>query len=224
MYPIITPVSIPKIDPPINIGNFIIDRTNFKWQNQPYAYDAIRHLTFYWKMYKLYLNGMPLDKEEAFLEITLSNGQKFKEDFGLHGFKKAIYLIPLGGAIFNATTKAHKNCLTLAAAHRFVAQRTFEQRYLYYLDQLKKNGYFLYDNKRFFSDGRIETKNMDEFHISNDVLSDLKSYEITLSKEKKAIQQWAHDIGINISALKITTKTDGDVFSALLQMLRKQQT
>lgn len=224
MPSITTLVPIPKIAPPIVIGNFIICQSNFKWQNQPYEYDVIRHLTFYWKMYTVSINGLPVDKEEAFLEITLSNGQKFKEAFGLHGFKKAIHLIPFGGTIFNAATKAHKNCTTLAAAHRFVAQRTFEQRFLYYRDQLRNYGYFLYDNNRFFSDVRIEAKNMDEFHISNDLLNDGKSAEITLTKNKKTLQQLAHEFGINISALTISTKTDGDVFYALLEILKKQQT
>lgn len=192
----------------IAIGNILVTDNSFRYLNQQYSFNEIKHITFYW-VTDAGFDPNGFKTEEASLEITLYNNQKLKESVGHHEFK-----IPFS----KSSVKMGKKGETLAEACKLLYEKTFDRRFTYYANQLKTDGYFVYDDKFFFYDGRVVSEKgkyweKGEFRVTDN--PEIDRYTITLSIIKGGF------FSLKNRYLIISLKTDKDVFLALFEILRK---
>lgn len=201
----------------LQIGKLIVTDNGFVWENQQYSFDSISHLTFYWEVYSNSVNNVKTTTEKALLDITLVNQNNIHIGSGDHGIKSII-----GGKMFSnfASEKAQHDCKLLSRAYQILSEKSFNQRYLYYANQLKKSGYFIYDSNYFFHDGRVLSRKKGEFKITDN--PKFGAFSLILSKSQKtSFQKFADVLWNNIYDLTISTKIDKDVFHYLFNALLK---
>jgi hypothetical protein len=189
--------SVQNIKPPIAIGDILVTDNSFRYLNQKYTFNEIKHITFYW-FTEFDESGSKTEK--AFLEITLNNNQKLKERVSHYELK--IF------SFSKSSVKMGKKVETLAEACKLLLEKTFDNRFTYYVNQLKTDGYFVYDDKFFFYDGRVVSREGSEFRVTDNPKID--QYIMTLSKPENKY-------------LSILLKTDRDVFLTLFQILLKSE-
>jgi DnaJ domain len=202
----------------LQIGKLIITANGFSWKNQDFSYNEIAHITFYREIMRNSVNFVKNATEHALLDISLANQNKIHIATGDHGLQ---YII--GGNYFSdqPSKKSHSDSVALSHACKILSENTFKHRLVHYANQLTKSGYFIYDNKYFFHDGRVLSGNKGEFLFTDN--PQFSAFELVLSKPPAtALQKITSALSGYGSALKISTRTDNDVFHYLFDVLLNQ--
>ncbi len=181
--------------------DFSLSGDSFSWKGQGYNISTIIHIGFYRSITTHKTNFVETGKtEKALLSLTFDNGQTLKLSFDEQGF------------FWNKDrTQEIKN---LADFYSYLLQFTFERRVKLYEDQIKRDGYWMYENCHFYPRKKVVFRGKD-FNVSSS--SFLRSYGCIEMRKK--------DFGVldkikrEVSITKIpqfSTVTDTDVIFHLL--------
>ena len=139
-----------------------------------FKFDEILHLSFSWVNTSVRVNFVKApDRERAYLNIVLTNGERINLSFDEGGSWWRDVRSPLN---------LKREIKTVVDIYKILADRTFANRVLFYTEQLKQRGYFVYDDCRFYPGDKIIYKNK-EFHIKSTKF--LKYAESIVMRQKK---------------------------------------
>lgn len=182
--------------------------TGFIYNGCEHAYDQVTSLYFYYEITKV----------SVFL-VRAGNEHKADLNIYLEGCPKPIKirtgftLNPLA----NEYAASEKGAKSVIALYEQLAKRTFPFRLQRYKSMLDKHGYFFYDNRKFFADGRVSDGKR-EFNFKTDKPIYRRPFEVyyetpkTLGERLLNTLVWRQDFFIS-------TKHDADVFFSLVERL-----
>jgi hypothetical protein len=182
--------------------DFNLSGNSFSWKDRKYDVSRISHVGFYRSITTHKTNFVETGKtEKAKLTLTFDNGQTLNLSFD-----------ELGIFWNKNRTQQIQN---LADFYGYLSHITFDQRVKFYEDQIKQNGYWLYDDCYFYPRKKVVFRGKD-FEVSSS--SFLRSYGyIELRKKDFGMLD---KIKQEVSLTKIpqfSTITDTDVIFHLLE-------
>ncbi len=181
--------------------DFNLSGNEFSWKGRTYDISGINHIAFYRAITTHKTNFVETGKtEKALLTLTFNSGQTLSIS------------IDEQGIFFNKNRM--QQIEALAEFYGFLLHVTFEWRVKFYEEQIERNGYFVYDECRFYPRKKIVFRGKD-FDVNTS--SFLRSYGYIEMRKK--------DYGVldkikrEVSLTKIpqfNTLTDTDVIYHLL--------
>jgi hypothetical protein len=172
-----------------------------------YHYSCVRSIRYYAVETAHYANFIPTGR-------TTYNA---KIDIYVEGQENPIKVRPVGpiaDALLIGHSKEKAN--RVADIYPQLAERTFKFRQERYLKMLEQYGCFLYDDKRFFPDGRVtDGKQIINFRVATVYRSPFRVFvRMPKSIGKKLMHKFIKD-----QDFVVRTEYDADVFFALLSRL-----
>lgn len=183
----------------IKAGKITVMEDAFHYKGSVYVYEDIEHIYFYGVKATQTNLGIPTGGQASnmYLDLYLSNGKKLKSKVG------------------SLIIERKKTFNEFHCGYLYISKKTFAQRYNSYIKQIQDNGYFVYDDHRFYPDGRFglkgrASKNLRDFTFWRD------AFDIHL-KPKGDLPV----VGSFMQLFRriITTRLDQDVFLALMNKL-----
>ncbi len=182
--------------------DFDLGNDTFSYKRKTYNLNDILHIGFHRAITTHKTNFVEKGKtEEVSMPLTMSGGQK------------VVISVDEQGVFFNSNKSSEIK--KIVEFYSYLTQFTFDRRVSFYESQIKKNGYFEYDQCRFYPRHKIVFRGRD-FNLSE--TSFLKSYGSVEMRKK--------DFGLldkikrEVSLTKIpqfSTITDTDVIFYLLE-------
>lgn len=184
-----------------------LDSEGFTFKEEFFEYARVISLYYYYEVttHQLAFGG-DLGKDHfSRIEILLDGREKPVQ------IRSDIALTYLG---MDSTESSAKQVQQLYSDLR---EKTVGHRLGRYLEMLDRYGYFIYDQKKFYPDGRVIDPKMGELNLKTDGPIYREPFRIYYEREKTPLQKLAHlwtDQEYNIS-----TFYDPDVFFYLLKQL-----
>ena len=180
--------------------------TGFKYDDCHYAYNQVSSLFFYYVVTDVRMN------------VFLHAGSDHQADLDIYvdGRTKPIKIRT--GIYFTYLTidRTEKRAKSVIELYHLLARETFRFRLQRYVDMLAKHGYFIYDGKKIFSDGRVSDGKR-EINLKTDrpILRKpfMVYYEIQKTFTEKLLHLW------DLQDFIIITRHDADAFFCLLDRL-----
>lgn len=167
----------------------------FSFKGDFHKFDDIMHLDFYWKKTQVSYNFAKMPTyDTAILSVEKDN--------------EKIVKIKLEGS--------EEQCNKIFYIYSLLSEKTFVKRYNLYINEMDKNGYFIYDGKYFFPNGKVLSPNKEEYNIKDNPIRE--PFKLTLSKPKNKFKQFIESAWGGVD-LYISTSKDQDVFFTLLKTL-----
>lgn len=190
---------------PIDAGRIMIYPSSFSYKNEMFDISEIQHISFYWEKY---FSGIkyarcPEGARMKMLIQTRRSSQKISSGVSTSYRHEAIeYSKFING-------------------YKYLASITFTQRYNSYVDELNRNGYFRYDNKKIYKNGNVEWRIIKLNFEKNRVFKG--PFILVIDSGKNFIEKWKWNFRHPFLPRNITinTKIDQDVFYELLKNVFK---
>lgn len=181
--------------------DFNLSGNVFTWEKRVYDINEIRHLRFYRSVTTHKTNFVETGKtEKAVLTVTLEN------------HRWVSISIDEEGVLWNKSKT--QQIQTLAEFYGFLMHVTFERRLKFYEDQINTNGYWLYDDCRFYPHKKIVFRGRD-FDLALSTL--LRSYGCIELKKKESglLDKIKREMSLTKTP-QFSTLTDTDVIFHML--------
>lgn len=177
------------------LGNF------FSWRNRIYDINTISHIGFYRAVTTHKTNFVETGKtERANLTLTFNNGQTVDIS------------IDEQGVFWNKNLT--QQIQTLTEFYGFLMHITFDRRLKFYEDQIKMNGYWLYDDCHFYPHNKVSFRSQD-FEVGSS--SFLRSYGCIEMRKKDFGMLDKIKRGVSLTKIpQFSTITDTDVIFHML--------
>ncbi|NQU28640.1 MAG: hypothetical protein HQ528_10155 [Candidatus Marinimicrobia bacterium] len=143
---------------PLKIRGLVLYRDYFTYKGKQYSYTDIRHLAFDWKTFKDLTPG-------SIWDLTMW--------FEIVGVSKRIKVKTLDNMFFNISMKRFK---VFYFGYSYLAIKSFDARYNYYLNLYEEEGFFHYSGYYFYSDR----------------ITDRKGYELLIESSMIEVQKHIH--------------------------------
>ena len=182
---------------------FQITADGFNYKGSSYLFDEISHLFFSHVLTTQRLNFVKVGQpESAYLHIILSSRKKLKLSFDEFSFWMG----------FNFNKK--KDIKNLVHLYAFLAKKTFANRLEHYLRQISENGYFVYDNCRFYPNNKIVFRKK-EFPVKSSSFMKRCGY-VGMRPKSGIVDKIIWEMSI-INLPQFNTETDPDIIFHLLE-------
>ena len=181
---------------------FDLKNDTFSYKRKTYNINDIRHIGFHRTITTHKTNFVEKGKtEEVRMYLTMSGGQKVEISVDEQG-------------IFFNSNKATE-IKKVVEFYSYLSQLTFDRRVLFYESQIKKNGYFEYDECRFYPGRKIVFRGKD-FDLSS--TSFLRSYGCVEMRKKDFgfLDRIKREVSLTKTP-QFSTITDTDVIFYLLE-------
>jgi hypothetical protein len=190
-----------------------LTNTGFIYGGCEHAYDQVTSLCFYHEVTKV-----------SVLLFHAGNEHKADLDIYAEGLPKPIKIrtgFSLNPLADNPMTDnyaaSQKRAKSVVALYEHLAKQTFQFRLQRYVNMMDKHGFFFYDSKKVFADGRISDGNR-QLNFNTDRPIHRKPFEVYFETKKTPgehllnVLVWRQDF-------IISTKHDADVFFFLIKRL-----
>jgi hypothetical protein len=189
-------------DVPYKAGKIKIYPSSFSFKDAIYNISEIQHISFYW-------------------EKTFSQGFKFARGQEGARMKMSIQTRRSPKNISSSVSTLYRHDATkfdsFFNGYKHLASTTFAQRYNSYVEELNRNGYFNYDNKKIFKNGNVEWRAIKLNLNKNEVGKG--PFFFVIKSGKNLLETWKWNFRHPLLPRDITIKTemDQDVFFELLK-------
>ncbi|MCQ8103844.1 hypothetical protein NP590_06990 [Methylomonas sp. SURF-2] len=190
MHMLVTPAEWP-----ISYGSFILNLDNFEYKGKKHKYTEIRHIDFDELHTKTYFGLHPMSEStKAELTLHMTDGKIIKEKRKT----RALILVEEKDDIWTA-----KN---------FLSGISFVSRFNSYARVLKSEKYFIYDNCKFFNDGRIETRGKKVISLADYKIHNHDSFIELVPINPSILNKVGRGlIGLSINSSHYTKEIHGDL-------------
>lgn len=193
---------IPSRENPLEAGKIKIFPDSFYFENKVYSISEIQHISFSWV--KSFTGSIGPIKGDAGANMEMSIALKQS---------------PVSISSRVSTYSRHDDIKfdKFLAGYKYLASTSFDQRYSLYVDELNKNGFINYDNKKIFKNGNVQWLGIELNIYKHNVLKGPFSLEIIYTTS--AIEKFKWTIRHPLLPPNITIKTemDQDVLFVILK-------
>lgn len=182
----------PSKENPIQAGSILVYPDGFVYDKEFFELKEIKLITFFW-----------LEKFRQGFGFTLKPGVSLEMSILLNNSNDIIE-----SKISTFSRHDSVKFDTFYNAYKYLAASTFKQRYDAYIEEIKKNGFFIYDHKNFYENGNVNWLGR-ELNLNNcNVFRNPFSLEINFEGQLE---------GKLIHKITVETDDDQDVFFELLK-------
>ena len=183
---------------------FQIEDNGFKYKDELYGFDDIKHLNFSLIHTTHRVNLVKMgESDSSYLQIILNSGKKIKLSFDEYGMSMG----------FNRVSQTDIKNLT--DLYMFLAKTTFQNRISKYINEISEKGYFLYDGCKFYPEERKIVFKNKEFFVAESSFLKGGGYIEMRKKNFRVIDKIAREVSLG-KIPQFRTQTDPDVIFALL--------
>jgi hypothetical protein len=189
-----------------------LTKTGFIYDGSEHAYGQVTSLYFYYEVTKvsvlLFHAG---NKHEANLEIYAEGCPKPIK------IRTGVSLNPLAdNPMTDNYTASEKRTKSVIALYEQLAKQTFPFRLQRHVSMMDKHGYFFYDNKKVFADGRVSDGNR-QINFNTDRPICRKPFMVYY-ETRKTLREHLMNLLMPQDFI-ISTRYDADVFFFLIERL-----
>jgi hypothetical protein len=185
-----------------------LTNTGFIYDGCEHAYDQVTSLYFYYEVTKV-----------SVLLVHAGNEHKADLDIYAEGCTKPIKIrtgISLN-FLRDDYTASESRAKSVIALYEHLAKQTFPFRLQRYVSMMDKHGYFFYDNKKVFTDGRVSDGNR-QINFNTDKPIYRKPFMVYY-KTQKTLGEQLLNLLVSRQDFIISTRRDADVFFFLIERL-----
>ena len=192
-------------DFPIDAGGIKIYPSSFSYKNEMFDIGEIQHISFYWEK-----------SFSGFKHLRYPEGAIMKMSIQTRRSSQKI-----SSKVSTLSRHEGPEYSKFINGHKHLASVTFTQRYNSYVDELNRNGYFRYDNKKIFKNGNVEWRIIKLNLFKNRAFKG--PFVFVIDSGKNFIETWKWNFRHPFLPRDITinTEMDQDVFFELLKNLFK---